>query len=68
MARQQDQDAANWLWLRGWTKTVDVKLNLILLAMKQVKENGQISSDLEEEINETLVRSKSIDRKVPDNQ
>jgi hypothetical protein len=63
---KQSDDKANWLWLHQWAGSVDRKLNLILFSIKQIKENGSISPELEAEINKSLVGINVIDQKVPD--
>ncbi len=66
MPAKQSDDKANWLWLHQWTESVDHKLFLILFSIKQIKDNGSISPELEAEINKALVGINVIDQKVPD--
>lgn len=60
-------DTANWAWLRSWTASVDRKLNLIFLGVKQILAGGgAISPELETAFNELAKEIQIVDDKVPD--
>jgi len=61
-------DREDWAWLHEWAATVDRKLILILLVLREIgtSADASITPELEAEINEASSLSEEIDEKVPD--